>query len=73
MDTSKGGQGKRETINKTYAEYRHRVLNEKSEKTEKALGKHIINLYSTGISRWLKIKDVKKLCQDIKNDPIIKD
>ena len=28
---------------------------------------------STGISRWLKIKDVKKLPQDIENDPIIKD
>ena len=24
-------------------------------------------------SRWLKIKDVKKLRQDIENDPIIKD
>ena len=56
-----------------YAEYRQRELNEKDEKTGKALGKHIINLYSTGISRWLKIKDVKKLRQDIENDPIIKD
>ena len=37
------------------------------------LGKHVINLYSTVISRWLKIKDVKKLQQDIENDPIIKD
>ena len=37
------------------------------------MGKHVINLYSTGISRWLKIKDVKKLRQDIENDPIIKD
>ena len=62
-----------EIINKTYAEYRQRELNEKGEKTEKALGKHVINLYSTGISRWLKIKDVKKLRQDIENGPIIKD
>ena len=30
-------------------------------------------MYSTGISRWLKIKDVKKLQQDIENDSIIKD
>ena len=37
------------------------------------MGKHVINLYSTGISRWLKIKNVKKLRQDIENDPIIKD
>ena len=50
-----------DTINKTYAAYRQRELNEKGEKTGKALGKHVINLYSTGISRWLKIKDVKKL------------
>ena len=61
-----------ETINKTYAEYRQRELNEKYEKTGKALGKHVINLYSTGISRWVKIKDVKKLRRDIENDPIIK-
>ena len=49
-----------EIINKTYTEYRQRELNEKGEKTGKAWSKHVINLYSTGISRWLKIKDVKK-------------
>ena len=48
-----------ETINKTYAEYKQRELNEKGEKTGKALGKHVINLYSNGIARWLKIKDVQ--------------
>ena len=62
-----------ETINKRYAEYKQRKLIEKGENTGKALGKHIINLHSAGISQWLKIKDVKKLRQDIKNDPIIKD
>ena len=62
-----------ETINKTYAEYKQRELNKKGEKTGKTLGKHVINLYSTGISRWLKIKDIKKLLQDIENDQIIKD
>ena len=62
-----------ETINKKYAKYKQRELNEKGEKSGKALGKHVINLYSTGISQWLKIKDVKKLRQDIENDPIIKD
>ena len=46
-------------INKTYAEYKQRELNEKGGKTGKALGKHVINLYSSGICRWLKIKDVK--------------
>ena len=62
-----------EIINKTYAEYKQRKLNEKGEKTGKALGKHVINLHSTGISRRLEIKDVKKLRQGTENDPIIKD
>ena len=48
-------------------------LTKKGKKLEKALGKHVINLYSTGISQWLIIKHVKKLRQDIENDPIIKD
>ena len=30
-------------------------------------------MYPTGISRAVKIRDVKKLQQDIENDPIIKD
>ena len=37
------------------------------------MGKHIISLYSTGMSRVVKIRDVKNLQQDIENDPIIKD
>ena len=36
-------------------------------------GKHVINLYSNGISQFFKIRDVKKLCQEIKDDPLIKD
>ena len=67
------GKASDKTINKTYAEYKQRELYEKGEKTGKTLGKHVINLYSTGISRWLKLNHVKKLCQDIGNDPIIKD
>ena len=39
-----------EIIKKTYAEYKQRELNQKGEKTGKTLGKHVINLYSTGIS-----------------------
>ena len=62
-----------ETINKKYVEYKQREITEKGEYTGKILGKHVINLYSTSISQWVKIKDVKKLRQDIENDPIIKD
>ena len=50
-----------EIINKTHDAYKQRELNERGEKTEKASGKHAVNLYSTGISRVLKIRDVKKL------------
>ena len=62
-----------ETINKTYAEYKQRELNEKGDKTGKALGKRVINLYSTGNSRVVKFNDAKKLRQDIDSDPIIED
>ena len=62
-----------EIINKTYAEYKQHELNEKGEKTAKALGKHAINLYSSRISRFVKIRDIKKLRQDIEDDPVIKD
>ena len=41
--------------------------------TGKTLGKHVINLYSTRISQMVKIRDAKKLWQDIENDPVIKD
>ena len=62
-----------EIVNTTYASYRLREPDEKGEKTGKALGKHVVNLNSTGISRDVKIRDVKKLHQDIENDPILKD
>ena len=62
-----------EIINKSYDEYKQRELNKKGEKTGKALGKHVINLYSTGISQRVKIRDVHKLQQDIENNRIIKD
>ena len=56
-----------------HAEYYRKELNEKGEKTGKALGKHVISLYSTDICQVVKIRDVKKLRQDIKNNLIIKD
>ena len=50
------GKASDKTINKTYAEYRQRELNEKGEKIGKALGKNVINLYSTGICQIVKIR-----------------
>ena len=55
-----------EVISKTYAEYKQREITEKGEKTAKALGKNAINLYSTGISRWLKIKMLKNYARTLK-------
>ena len=48
-----------ETINKTYAEYKQREMNEKGEKTGFFLGKN------WEISWVFKIRDIKKLQQDI--------
>ena len=45
----------------------------KGEKTAKLLGKNVIKLYCKGISRFVKIRDAKKLRQDTEDDPIIKD
>ena len=45
--------------NKAYAEYKQCELNEKIEKTGRALGKHVNNLYSTGIPQVVKIRDEK--------------
>ena len=59
-------KGSDETINETYAEYKQRELNEKGENTGKAFGKHVINLYSVGISRWLRIRDVKNYSRILK-------
>ena len=37
------------------------------------MGKHVIKLYFKGISRFVKIRDAKKLRQDTEDNPIIKD
>lgn len=41
------------------------------KKNWKALGKHIIISNSSGISQVIKIRDVKKIQEDIENDLII--
>ena len=42
------------------------------KQTGRTLGNYVNTLYSTGISQVVKIRDVKNLKQDIKNNPIIK-
>lgn len=50
---------------KVYAENKQHQLNGKGRKTGKALGKYIISLYSSRISELVKVRDIKKLQQDI--------
>ena len=61
---------KPETINKTYAKYKHREFNKEGDKIVSTIGKHVTSLYSTEITQVVKMRDVKKLQQDIGNDPI---
>ena len=62
-----------EAINKAYAEYSQCELKEMFQKTGKAPGKHVIGLYLSDISQVDKIRNVRKLQQEIENDPIIRD
>ena len=61
-----------ETINKRYAAYKQRELNEKGEKTAKALGKHVIKLYSNGISWLFKSEMLKNYSKILKMTRLLK-
>ena len=67
------GKARDEIINKTYVEYMQREMNKKGEKTARVFGRHVIKLYCNTISPLVNIRDVKKLRQDIEDDPLIKD
>ena len=60
-------------IDKFYDEYQQKELKHKAEKTGRAVGKHVVNLYSQNISRILKIDDIDQLRRDITEDPVIKE
>ena len=60
-------------INKIYNDYKQREIQQKAVKTGQALGTHVTNLYSTGVSKVLNIDNIEGLRKDIENDPIIKD
>ena len=49
------------TFNKTYAVYKQHNLNERSEKTQKVLGKDVISLHLSGVFSVVKIRNVRKL------------
>ena len=45
----------------------------KAERTGKTVSKHVVNLYSTGVSKIVKIDGIDQLRKDIDEDPIIRD
>lgn len=60
-------------IEKLYHEYHQADAKHKAEMTGKAVGTHVVSMYSKGVSRVLKIDNVEQLRKDIDSDPIIKD
>lgn len=52
---------RKEFINKTYVNDKHRELNEESDKMISTIGKHVISLYSTEMFQVVKISNLKKL------------
>ena len=68
IDQTSNEEGK-----KLHSKYTQKELQRKGEKTGKAIGKHLIKLYSNGVSKVLRIDDMEQLRKDIDEDPIIKD
>ena len=62
-----------EEVDKLYNIYMQRQVQAKGEMTARAMGSHMVNLYSNGVNKVLKIDDIEQLKQDIEQDPIIKD
>jgi hypothetical protein len=60
-------------IDKLYQEYHQADAKHKAEMTGKAVGTHVVSMYSKGVSRVLKIDSVEQLRKDIDSDPIIKE
>ena len=66
-------QASNEEAEKLHCKYTQKELQHKGEKTDKAMGKHLIQLYSNGVSKVLRIDNIEQLRKDIDEDPIIKD
>ena len=66
-------QARNEEVEKLYSKYTQKELQHKREKTGKAMGKHLIKIYSHGVGKVLRIDDMEQLRKDIDEDPIIKD
>ena len=62
-----------QVIEKLHHEYHQTDVRHKAETTGKAVSAHVVNMYSKGVSRVLKIDSVEQLRRDIDNDPVIKE
>ena len=66
-------QASNEEMEKLHSKYTQKELQNKGKKTGKAMRKHLIKIYSNGVSKVLRIDDMEQLMKDIDEDPIIKD
>ena len=62
-----------EEVEKLYNMYVQWQREVKSEMTGRAMGRHLINLYSNWVRKVLKIDDIEQLCRNINENPITKD
>ena len=67
------GKAPDDVIEKLKSQFVQNETKRKAENTGKAVSKHVVNLYSTGVSKFLKIDSIEQLRRDIDDDPIIKD
>ena len=54
-------QASNEEVEKLHSKYTQKELQHKGEKTDKAMGKHLIKIYSNGVSKVLRIDDMEQL------------
>ena len=66
-------QARNEEVEKLHSKYTQKELQHKGEKTGKAMVKHLIKIYSNGVSKVVRIHDMEQLRKDIGENPIIKD
>ena len=63
-----------EEVEKLYNIYMEWQTQVKGEMTGRAMGGHLIKLYSNGVNKFLEIdNDIEQLLRDMEEDPIIKD
>ena len=53
-------QASNEKVEKLHSKYTQKDLQHKGEKTGKAMGKHLINIYANGVSKVLRIDDMEQ-------------